>query len=265
MRSIRLLTLLGIGLVVAPYAHAQAGGQVDPGYNPDYQEIRATGIQVTRIRIHVNATTRIRGYPQSRSVLWGTRLLGIRLRIPGATSGVPLRLLPHYPYACAPYGYYGPSWFVDGVFIGVGPWWAGVDAATTGLDGGRYGGRGYYRGGQAFSGRGGFRGGGGYGYPVAGVPHGGGRSFSGGGRAFGGGGRSFRGDGHSFRGGGRSFRGDGHAFGGVGHGHGGGGGRAVPMVVGAGRIRHNSNFSRPTAFAVGRLVGRYRLRVRERI
>ena len=40
---------------------------------------------------------------------------------------------------------------------------------------------------------------------------------------------------------------------------------AVPMVVGAGRFRHNSKLSRPTAFAVGRLVGRYRLRVRERI
>ena len=27
------------------------------------------------------------------------------------------------PYACAPYGYYGPQWFVNGVFIGVGPWY----------------------------------------------------------------------------------------------------------------------------------------------
>jgi hypothetical protein len=40
---------------------------------------------------------------------------------------------------------------------------------------------------------------------------------------------------------------------------------AVPMVVGVGRFRHNSKLSRPTAFAVGRLVGRYRLRLRERI
>jgi hypothetical protein len=40
---------------------------------------------------------------------------------------------------------------------------------------------------------------------------------------------------------------------------------AVPMVVGAGRFRHNSKLSRPTAFAVGRLIGRYRLRLRERI
>src|SRR5208337_4623838 len=40
---------------------------------------------------------------------------------------------------------------------------------------------------------------------------------------------------------------------------------AVPMVVGAGRFRHNLKLSRPTAFAVGRFVGGYRLRLRERI
>ena len=31
----------------------------------------------------------------------------------------------YYPYACAPYGYYGPNYFVGGVFIGVGPWFRG--------------------------------------------------------------------------------------------------------------------------------------------
>ena len=25
---------------------------------------------------------------------------------------------PYAPYGCAPYGYYGPSWFVGGLFIG---------------------------------------------------------------------------------------------------------------------------------------------------
>ena len=30
---------------------------------------------------------------------------------------------PYYPYACAPYGYWGPSYFVSGVFIGAGPWY----------------------------------------------------------------------------------------------------------------------------------------------
>src|ERR1700687_3560578 len=29
------------------------------------------------------------------------------------------------PYACAPYAYYGPSWFVGGAFIGAGPWFHG--------------------------------------------------------------------------------------------------------------------------------------------
>lgn len=31
------------------------------------------------------------------------------------------------PYNCAPYGYYGPEWFVNGVFIGVGPWFHGPE------------------------------------------------------------------------------------------------------------------------------------------
>ena len=29
------------------------------------------------------------------------------------------------PYECAPYGYYNPDWFVQGVFIGAGPWYRG--------------------------------------------------------------------------------------------------------------------------------------------
>lgn len=29
------------------------------------------------------------------------------------------------PYTCAPYGYYGPEWFANGVFIGAGPWFHG--------------------------------------------------------------------------------------------------------------------------------------------
>lgn len=62
----------------------------------------------------------------------------------------------YYPYACAPYGYYGPEWFVGGVFIGAGPWFHGFY---------RHPGYGYYRHGfyrRAYYGRGfegGFRGG----------------------------------------------------------------------------------------------------------
>ena len=40
----------------------------------------------------------------------------------------------YYPYACAPYGYYGPNWFSGGVFIGAGPW----------FHGGYWGGHGYW-------------------------------------------------------------------------------------------------------------------------
>jgi hypothetical protein len=29
------------------------------------------------------------------------------------------------PYHCAPFGYYGPEWFVNGVFLGAGPWFHG--------------------------------------------------------------------------------------------------------------------------------------------
>src|SRR3984957_20060252 len=31
------------------------------------------------------------------------------------------------PYTCAPAGYYGPEWFVGGVFVGAGPWFHGHD------------------------------------------------------------------------------------------------------------------------------------------
>jgi hypothetical protein len=47
---------------------------------------------------------------------------------PGYVSGppsCPYGYYPDYPYGCAPYGYYGSSYFVDGVFIGAGPWYHG--------------------------------------------------------------------------------------------------------------------------------------------
>jgi|SRR5208282_5173472 len=87
---------------------------------------------------------------------------------PGYVAGPPVcayGYYPYSPYACAPYGYYGPSWFTGGVFVGAGPWFHGF-----------YGGRGFY-GRPGFGG--GFRGGyarGGYGGGV----HGGG-GFHGGG------------------------------------------------------------------------------------
>src|SRR6266702_1009341 len=60
----------------------------------------------------------------------------------------------YYPYACAPYGYYSQEWFVDGLFIGAGPWFHGFYGRP-----GFYG-RGFYRGGyygRGFYGRREFR------------------------------------------------------------------------------------------------------------
>jgi hypothetical protein len=78
----------------------------------------------------------------------------------------------YYPYACAPYGYYGPHWFAGGVFIGAGPWYhsdwghgywghgfygRGGWGHGRGFDGPRYdAGRGYYGGGRSYY-RGGHR------------------------------------------------------------------------------------------------------------
>jgi hypothetical protein len=45
----------------------------------------------------------------------------------GAEPACPYGYYDTAPYACAPYGYYGPEWFNGGVFIGVGPWFHGPD------------------------------------------------------------------------------------------------------------------------------------------
>ena len=55
----------------------------------------------------------------------------------------------YYPYDCAPYGYWGPDYFINGVFIGVGPWYHGYYG--RGYYGRGYG-RGYY--GRGYYGRG---------------------------------------------------------------------------------------------------------------
>src|SRR6204780_2478173 len=38
------------------------------------------------------------------------------------------------PYSCSPAGYYGPEWFNDGVFIGVGPWFHGSEGFHGSVD-----------------------------------------------------------------------------------------------------------------------------------
>ncbi len=37
----------------------------------------------------------------------------------------PYGYFEYPPYDCAPYGYYGPDWFINGLFIGAGPWFHG--------------------------------------------------------------------------------------------------------------------------------------------
>lgn len=98
----------------------------------------------------------------------------------------------YYPYACAPYGYYGPDWFANGVFIGAGPWFHGFYGRPYGFYGRGYYGRGYY-GGRAYYGRRGYYGGG---------FRGGAHEFHGGGGFRGGairGGGGFHGGGHGRR------------------------------------------------------------------
>src|ERR1700687_3756527 len=45
----------------------------------------------------------------------------------GVAPACPYGYYDYPPYACAPYEYYSPEWFVDGVFIGAGPWFHGHD------------------------------------------------------------------------------------------------------------------------------------------
>src|ERR1700743_328677 len=43
----------------------------------------------------------------------------------GVAPVCPYGDFDYAPYSCAPYGYYGPDWFVGGLFIGAGPWFHG--------------------------------------------------------------------------------------------------------------------------------------------
>ncbi len=40
----------------------------------------------------------------------------------GLAPNCPYGYFDYAPYNCAPYGYYGPDWFIGGLFIGAGPW-----------------------------------------------------------------------------------------------------------------------------------------------
>ena len=43
----------------------------------------------------------------------------------GVAPVCPYGYFDYAPYDCAPYGYYGPDWFIGGLFIGAGPWFHG--------------------------------------------------------------------------------------------------------------------------------------------
>jgi hypothetical protein len=43
----------------------------------------------------------------------------------GVAPVCPYGYFDYAPYNCSPYGYYGPDWFVGGLFIGAGPWFHG--------------------------------------------------------------------------------------------------------------------------------------------
>jgi hypothetical protein len=43
----------------------------------------------------------------------------------GVAPVCPYGYFDYAPYNCAPYGFYGPDWFVGGLFIGAGPWFHG--------------------------------------------------------------------------------------------------------------------------------------------
>ena len=142
----------------------------------------------------------------------GNAQIGISIGVPPAC---PYGYYDYAPYACAPVGFYGPGYFYNGIFLGVGPWyrwgyahgWGGhrFIGPGGGRYVGRYGGRGDAgaRGGPAYRGRpggpvghtdrGGFGGGacpGGAARPGGGVhPSGGGARPGGAARPSGGGAR----------------------------------------------------------------------------
>jgi len=68
---------------------------------------------------------------------------------PGYVAGSPAcayGYYSYYPYACAHYGFYGPSYFVNGIFIGAGPWYHGYSGSyyASPYYGRSYYGRSYY-------------------------------------------------------------------------------------------------------------------------
>ncbi len=109
--------------------------------------------------------------------------VGVGPVVVGPAPVCPYGYYDYYPYACAPYGYYGPDWFSGGVFIGAGPWFHGFHGRP-----GFYGGRGAYGRVPAIAAHPAFRGGVNRGAVGGHFNAGGARGFARGGVARGGGG-----------------------------------------------------------------------------
>ena len=105
--------------------------------------------------------------------------VSIGIGIGGPPPVCPYGYYDYAPYACAPGGFYGPGYFYNGIFLGVGPWYqwgyrhGWGDHRFIGSRGGRYfgDGRGHrydgrrgYAGHRGYAGRpnGAYRGGGHY-------------------------------------------------------------------------------------------------------
>jgi len=63
---------------------------------------------------------------KSLSLAAAVAVIGFTAAAPEAQAQIepmcPYGYYDYAPYACAPYGYYGPEWFTGGVFLGAGPW-----------------------------------------------------------------------------------------------------------------------------------------------
>jgi len=68
---------------------------------------------------------------KSLSLAAAVAVIGFTAAAPEAQAQIepmcPYGYYDYAPYACAPYGYYGPEWFTGGVFLGAGPWSHGHD------------------------------------------------------------------------------------------------------------------------------------------
>jgi hypothetical protein len=194
MRYMRYLALLAALMLPISYSQAQVEAGVATGNDQGYAD-----------QGNANQTYGNQGYDQ-----------GYPDPGPGYANAPPVcsyGYYSYYPYACAPYGFYGPQWFLGGVFIGAGPWY------HWGWGHGGYYGRAGYWGGHGYYGRGYV--GGGYGRGYVGGGYGRGYVRGGYGRAYAGGGAYHGG---VVRGGGGFHGGAVHGGGGFhgGGGHGGG-------------------------------------------